>query len=45
MRWVTEKWIVPKEGETVWDVIVDALMALFGAAVATELIQLIISMP
>jgi hypothetical protein len=39
-----QKWIVPKEGETVWDVIVDALIALFSAAVATELIQLIISM-
>ncbi len=41
MRWLTEKWIVPKEGETAWDVAIDAAVALFGAAVATELLRLI----
>ncbi len=41
MRWMTQKWIVPKEGETAWDVAVDAAVALFGAAVTTGLIRLI----
>jgi hypothetical protein len=45
MRWVMQKWIVPREGETMWDVVIDAMMALLSAAVATEVIQLIVSMP
>jgi hypothetical protein len=43
MRWMTQKWIVPREGETVWDVVLDATMALFSAAVATEVIQIVFS--
>jgi hypothetical protein len=43
MRWITDKWIVPREGETVWDVVLDAMMALFSAAVATEVIQIVFS--
>jgi len=43
MRWMTQKLIVPREGETVWDAVFDATMALFGAAVATEVIQIIFS--
>jgi hypothetical protein len=43
MGWITQRWIAPKEGETVWDVVLDALMALFSAAVATEVIQIIFS--
>ena len=43
MRWMIKKWIVPKEHETVYDVLLDATMALFGAAVATEVIQIIFS--
>jgi hypothetical protein len=37
------KWVAPKEHETVWDVLLDATMALLGAAVATEVIQIIFS--
>jgi hypothetical protein len=43
MRWMTQKSIVPKEGETVSDVVLDALLAMFIAAAATELIQTIFS--
>ena len=43
MRWMTQKWIVPREGETVWDVVLDAMMALFCAAVATEVIRIVLS--
>ena len=43
MRWMTQKWIFPREGETTWDVALDAMMALFSAAVATEVIKIIIS--
>ena len=43
MRWMMQKWIVPKEDETVWDVLLDATMALFSAAVATEVIQITFS--
>ena len=41
MRWIDQKWMVPKEGETAWDVAIDAAVALFGAAVATVFIRLI----
>lgn len=41
MRWMKRKWIVPKEGETAWDVAIDAAVALFGAAVTTEFLRLI----
>ena len=40
MRWMTQRWIAPKEGKTIWDVVLDAVMALFSAAVATEVIQI-----
>jgi hypothetical protein len=43
MRWMIQKWIVPKEHETVYDVLLDATMALFSAAVATVVIQIIFS--
>jgi hypothetical protein len=42
MRWL-QKWIVSNEDETVYDVLLDATMALFSAAVATEIIQIIVS--
>ncbi len=45
MRRLTQKWIVPKDHETVWDVVLDAMMALFSAAVATKLIQIILAVP
>jgi len=38
---IIQEWIVPKEHETVCDVLLDATMALFSAAVATEVIQII----
>jgi hypothetical protein len=43
MRWIIQKWIVPKEDETICDVLLDATLALFSAAVATEVIQIVIS--
>ena len=43
MHWMTQRWIVPNEGETIWDVVLDAVMALFSAAVVTEVIQIIFS--
>ena len=43
MRWMTQKPIVPKEGETISDVVLDALLALFIAAIATELVRTILS--
>lgn len=42
MRWM-QKWVVLKEDETVYDVLLDASAALFGAAIATEVIQLVFS--
>jgi len=45
MRWMMQRWIVPKEHETVWDVLLDATMALLSAAVATEVIQIIFLYP
>jgi hypothetical protein len=42
MRWL-QKWIVSKEDETLYDVLLDATMALFSAAVATEVIQIVVS--
>jgi hypothetical protein len=42
MRWM-QKWVVLKEDETVYDVLLDASTALFGAAIATEVIQLVFS--
>jgi hypothetical protein len=41
MRWINQNWMVPREGETAWDVAIDVAVALFGAAVATEFIRLI----
>jgi hypothetical protein len=43
MRWMIQRWIVPKEHETVYDVLLDATIALFSAAVATQVIQIIFS--
>jgi hypothetical protein len=43
MRWITQKSIAPKESETVSDVVLDVLLALFLAAIATELLQIIFS--
>ena len=43
MRRIIQEWIVLKEHETVYDVLLDATMALFSAAVATEVIQIIFS--
>ena len=42
MRWMP-KWIVPKEGETFRDVLLDATMAVLSAAVATEVIYIVFS--
>jgi hypothetical protein len=42
MRWMLN-WIAPKDDEDIGDVLVDAMLALFSAAVATELIQIIFS--
>ncbi len=43
MRWMTQKSIVPKQGEIVSDLVLDALLTLFIAAVGTELIRTILS--
>ena len=43
MRRMTQKWIVPNKDETVWDVVFNALMALLGASIITEFIQLLLS--
>jgi hypothetical protein len=37
------EWIAPKKNETVWDVVRDAMMALLGASIITEIIQLFFS--
>jgi hypothetical protein len=39
MRWMTQKWIVSKKNESVWDVLIDAMIALFGAVVVTQFIR------
>jgi hypothetical protein len=43
MRWMTQKWIAPRDDETIWDVVLDVMMALFGAAILTQLIRLLLS--
>ena len=43
MSRITQKWIVSKKDETVWDVLIDAMIALFGAVVITQLIQSLVS--
>ncbi|HTO62945.1 MAG TPA: hypothetical protein VMM15_16980 [Bradyrhizobium sp.] len=45
MRGMIQKWIVLKDNETVWDVALDATIALLGAAALTQLVQLIFSTP
>ena len=45
MRGIIQKWIVLKDNETVWDIALDATVALLGAAALTQLIQLILSTP
>jgi hypothetical protein len=40
---MTQKWIVSKKDETVWDVVIDATVALFGAVVVTQFIRSIVS--
>ena len=42
MRWMVKS-IAPKEGENIADILLDTLMALFAAAVATEVIHIIFS--
>jgi hypothetical protein len=42
MRQVMQKWIAPKEDETVWDVVLDATMALVGASVIMQFIHLLV---
>jgi hypothetical protein len=42
MRWMLN-WVVPKEDENIYDVLLDATLALFGAAVATKMIQIVFS--
>jgi hypothetical protein len=43
MRQMMQEWIAPKKGETVWDVVGDAMVAMLGASIITELIQLLFS--
>jgi hypothetical protein len=43
MRWMTQKWIVSRKDETVWDLLIDAMIALFGAVVVTQLIRSFVS--
>jgi len=43
MRWITQKWIVSEKDETLWDVLIDALIALFGAVVVTQFIRSLVS--
>jgi hypothetical protein len=43
MRGMTQKWIVLKKDETVWDVVLDAMMALSGASIITQFIHLLLS--
>lgn len=42
MRRMTQKRIVPKEDKTVWDALLDATMALLGASIITQFIQLLL---
>lgn len=42
MRWL-QKWIVSRQDETLYDVLLDGTMALFSAAVATGVIQIVVS--
>jgi hypothetical protein len=43
MRGMTQKWIVLKKDETVWDVGLDAMVALLGAAIITQIIRSFLS--
>jgi hypothetical protein len=43
MRWMTQKWIVSKKDETLWDILIDAMIALFGAVVVTQFIRSLVS--
>ena len=43
MRWMTQKWIVSKKDETLWDVLIDAMIAMFGAVVVTQFIRSLVS--
>ncbi len=43
MRGMTQKWIVLKKDETVWDVVFDAILALLGASIITQFIHLLLS--
>ena len=43
MRGMTQKWIVLKKDETVWDVVLDAMMALLGASIITLSIHIFLS--
>ncbi len=43
MSRMTQKWIVPKRDETVWDVVLDAMIALLGASIITQFMQLFLS--
>lgn len=36
-----QKWIVSRKDETVWDVLIDAVIALFGAVIVTQVTQII----
>jgi hypothetical protein len=38
-----EKWIVAKKGESVLDVALDAMIALLGASMLTQVLKLIFS--
>jgi hypothetical protein len=40
---MTQKWIASKKDETVWDVVIDAMIALFGAVVVTQFIRSLVS--
>jgi hypothetical protein len=43
MRGMTQKWIVLKKDETVWDVVLDAMLALLGASIITQFIHVLLS--
>lgn len=43
MRWMTQKWIVSKKDETLWDVLIDVMIALFGGVVVTQFIRSLVS--
>ena len=43
MRGTTQKWTVLKKDETIWDVGFDAMVALLGAAIITQIIHLFLS--